>query len=135
MTVLNFHIFDSTGDCLFSLNPPEHQESLTILYGLIYSLKSFNHRLSPIYCEDMDFFLYSTSTYHLVFYELPTSLKFVLLISMDAIHDGGYYRELMNQIHMGIYVEYYVRRPVASETLENGIFRQQLSAFFKEMGL
>lgn len=135
MVVLNFHIFDSVGECLFSLNQPEQSESLKILYGFIYSLKSFNHRLSPIYCEDMDFFFYSTSAYHLVFYELPTSIKFVLLLSVDVKRDGDSYRELMSKIHMNIYVEFYIRRPIKSETVESGVFRQQLVAFFRESGL
>ena len=151
MTIYNFHIFDSAGNCLFSLNQPERTDQQKILYGFLYSLKSFTDRMTPILTKDNNFFLYSTSGYHLVFYELPTSLKFVIILSADVRSDSDFFRELLGQFYREVYVQYVVKNPmmvpaidpvdatdnnnqskVAHNSFDCDLFRTHLNNFFTQ---
>lgn len=116
MGVYNFHIFDSAGNCLYSLNHPERVDQQKILYGFLYSLKSFTGRMAPILLKHNNFFLYSTSGYHLVFYEFPSSLKFVLILTADMRSDSDFYRELLGQMYRDVYVQYIVKNPMITPT-------------------
>ena len=158
MGISNFHIFDSAGNCLFSLNNPEKVDQQQILYGFLYSLKSFTARMSPALIRDNKFFLYSTSRYHLIFYEFPTSIKFVLILSVDMKNETDLYRELLAQLYRDIYVQYVVKNPIVgrprSKMCEESInktqqtdrpsltnmihceiFRTQLNLFFMQNNL
>ncbi|KAH9416702.1 blocked early in transport 5 [Dermatophagoides pteronyssinus] len=131
MAIYNFHIFDGSGNCLFSLTPSD--KSTEILYGFLYSLKSFVQRISPSLQMDNNFFFYQTSDYNLVFYEFATSIKFVLITSYDMKRDSQFYREMMIQLHKRVYVEYHVKNAIAScKTIDSQLFRQQLTAFLAQ---
>ncbi|KAH9398808.1 Trafficking protein particle complex subunit 1 [Tyrophagus putrescentiae] len=117
MGVYNFHIFDSAGNCLFSLNRSDRIDQQKILYGFLYSLKSFTARMSPVLAKDNSFFLFSTSGYHLVFCEFPTSIKFVLILTADMRNDSDFYRELLGQLYREIYVQYIVKNPLIAPSV------------------
>lgn len=154
MTIHNFHIFDSSGNCLFALHDSDKTEQQKILYGFMYSLKSFMNRMTPNLHRDNNFFLYSTSHYHLFFHEFPTSIKFVFILSADMRNDSDFYRELSTQIYREIYVQYVVKNPTisyqqqqsttASETVPNTplshmaeceLFRNYLNIFFEQYNI
>ena len=151
MGIYNFHIFDSAGNCLFSLNRPERIDKQKILYGFLYSLKSFTGRMAPVLTRDNSFFLYSTSGYHLVFCELPTSVKFVLILTADMRSDSDFYRELLWQIYRQVYVQYLVKNPMitpaigtvdgnklateAHNTFDCELFRSHLNQFLTQNNL
>lgn len=152
MGVFNFHIFDSAGNCLFSLNQPERKDQQRILYGFLYSLKSFTGRMTPVLSKDNNFFLYSTSGYHLVFCELPTSIKFVLILTPDMRNDSDFYRELLGQMYREVYVQFIVKNPLIAPSVgavSNGashsaeihntfdceLFRNNLHIFFTQNNL
>lgn len=129
MGVYNFHIFDGSGNCCFSLNPPSRADTMKIVYGFIYSLKSLSQRITPTIAKDNNFFYYSTSRYHLVFYEFPTSLKFVLIISVDVVRNADFYRDLCVQVYQKVYVEYHVKCPVPIQQISmisSPLFREKL---------
>lgn len=135
MGIYNFHIFNSSGQCLFSLNPPEQPDSEKILYGFLYSLKSFTQRIAPILNRDNNYLYYCNTTYQLVFYELPTSLKFVLILNNELKKDGEFYRSVLNQIFQKVYVEFVTKSPVKHETIDSQLFRKSLLAFFTNVSL
>src|SRR5699024_2277153 len=112
MTVINFHIFDKYGNCRFSLEPTK-PEKLANMHGLLYSLTKFNHRMAPSHnYEKNDFFYFTNSSYHLVSYEVATSIRFVLLISPDMPKNGSLYYKMMDNAYK-VYVQYFVQDPSA----------------------
>ena len=137
MTILNFYIFNRTGKCVFShdeLGDSKESQYSDILCGLLYSLKQFSRHIAPTLDNDNDFIFYKNSHYQLVFYEVPTMIKFVLLLSPDTPNDTLYYRGLMADIYEQIYVPYYVQNPltdtVNATLADSGLFRKHLSALF-----
>lgn len=146
MTIHNFYIFDSLGNCLFALNESDKTEQQKILYGFMYSLKSFMNRMSPNLYRDNNFFLYSTSHYHLFFYEFPTSIKFVFILSAEMDNDSDFYREISTQIYREIYVQYVVKNPAVNPSADLrttpmnkiadcALFRSQLNNFLEQCNL
>ncbi|OTF73630.1 hypothetical protein BLA29_005337 [Euroglyphus maynei] len=121
MAIYNFHIFDGS------------DKSTEILYGFLYSLKSFVQRISPSLQNDNNFFFYQTSEYNLIFYEFATSIKFVLITSHDVKRDSPFYREMMIQLHKRVYVEYHVKNGIAPcKIINSQLFRQQLTTFLTQ---
>ena len=139
MPIQNVHIFDYSGNCLFSLHPSSRPDSTTILYGFLYSLKSFTQHVSPmLVSRDNNFIFYHTAYYQLVFYEFPTSVKFVLIVTdPKKSYDSDYYREVMQQLYRNVYVEYHVKNPVAErgKAIESNLFRQQLNFYLGSLNL
>ena len=59
------------------------EEEAKLLYGMLFSLKSFCAKLSPLDMKQ-GFSSYKTNLYRLNFYETPSSLKFVLNTDSEA---------------------------------------------------
>ena len=59
------------------------EEEAKLLYGMLFSLKSFSAKLSPIDMKQ-GFTSYKTNVYRLSLYETPSSLKFVLNTDNEA---------------------------------------------------
>ena len=108
MTIYNLYIFDRNGSLLFyhewirsvGLNITKvcdkslficrrkhtsmsKEEEAKLLYGMLFSLKSFSAKLSPIDMKQ-GFTSYKTNVYRLSLYETPSSLKFVLNTDNEA---------------------------------------------------
>ena len=84
MTIYNLYLFDRDGTLLFyhewirtKYTSMSKEEEAKLLYGMLFSLKSFSAKLSP---ADMKtgFMSYKTSIYRLSLYETASSLKFVV---------------------------------------------------------
>ena len=132
--IYNFHIFDGTGLCRFSLNGEEREDSTKLLYGFLYSLKSFTQRIGPILAKDNNFLTYGTNAYQLIFYEMPTSVKFVLIVSPDVTKNNEYYKQLLRDMYRIVYVEYYVKNGIQSDSLiDSQLFRDKLVEFFSKV--
>ncbi|CAG2123434.1 unnamed protein product, partial [Medioppia subpectinata] len=98
------------------------------------SLKSFTARIGPILRRDNDFLTYSTNAYQLIFYEMPTSVKFVLLVSPDATKNNEYYKQLLRDMYRIVYVEYYVKNVIKTESvIDSQLFRDKLIEFFSKV--
>lgn len=136
MVIYNFHIFNSTGKCLFSLNPPEQPDSERLLYGFLYSLKSFTQRISPVLNRDNNYLYYSNTTYQLIFYELPTSTKFVLILSNDIKKDGDYFRNILNNFFQKVYVDFVTKNPIIhNDTIDSNLFRKNFHLYFSTLNI
>ncbi|RWS15327.1 trafficking protein particle complex subunit 1-like protein [Dinothrombium tinctorium] len=136
MIVYNLHIFDSKGTLLFSLNKDEKDENKRLLYGFLYSMKSFVQRITPIIIKDSNFFTFTTNCYQLIFMEMPTALKFALIVSPDANKSNEYYKQVIKELYRSVYAEYVVKNPLAMSsngTIDSLLFRDKLVEFFNKM--
>jgi len=137
MTVFNLHLFDAHGECLFSLNPEDKNEYNKLLYGFLYSLKSFAMRLNPNISKDnlVPFFTYHTSTYQLIFLEMATSLKMVLIVAPDSTKNNEYYKQLLREFHRQVYVDYVVKNPIqqTGTPIDSLLFRDKAVEFISKL--
>lgn len=72
------------------------------MYGMIFSIKSFVNRISPLDTKD-GFLFYKTSKYTLHFLETPSGLKFIL--NTDTGAQGV--REFLQQIYSQVCIVYF----------------------------
>lgn len=102
------------------------------MYGMLYSLKSFTTKMSPIDSKE-GFLHFRTNKYALHFFETATGLKFVL--NTDNSSTGV--RELLQQLYAKIWVEYVVRNPlwVQGTPISSELFKTKLDEFIKQSPL
>jgi hypothetical protein len=133
--VMNLHIFESNGTCLFSLHPdPEVNEHDRLLFGFLYSIRSFATKMSPSVSPDDSFLSFSTNAYRLFCIYSPTGLWFVMLIDRHSpSRPTSYFRQLLRDIHRDIWVEYHVKNavltPRPNKTIDSHLFRSRLMDF------
>lgn len=138
--IYNFHLFHGNGNCIFSLNNDSDQQdnenTTQLLYGFLYSLKSFSNRMSPVLVKNNTFFTYSTSTYQLIFMEMPTSLKMVLIVDPSPPKGNEYYKHKLREFYRNVYVEYVVRNPLLNTTgqsVDFSLFRDKVVDFINKV--
>jgi type IV secretory pathway VirB6-like protein len=132
MILHNLYLFDRHGSLLFyhewarnkNTNMSKEEEA-KLLYGMIFSLKSFVNRLSPMVAKE-GFLSYKTSAYRLNFFETVSSLKFIL--NTDNETSQSEIRELLSGIYRDVYVEYAAKSPmvVPGEMITSNLFRAKL---------
>ncbi|KAK2573331.1 Trafficking protein particle complex subunit 1, partial [Acropora cervicornis] len=129
MTIYNLYIFDRNGLCLYYESWNRRKESnmskdeeFKLMYGMLYSIKSFVARMSP---TD------STSKYKLHFYETPTGLKFILNTDLSVENT----RDILFNIYSRIYVEYVVKNPLCQlgEPIQSELFASKLDTFIRKI--
>eukprot|EP00124_Ichthyophonus_hoferi_P002713 Ihof_evm7s197 gene=Ihof_evmTU7s197 len=88
--IYNLHVFTRMGDCIYYQEWNRSQESrisqeeeFKLMYGMVFSIKSFCKRLAPRQTREPPFRYYKTNAYKLHFYETPTGLKFILITSPE----------------------------------------------------
>lgn len=84
MQAYEVYIFNNTGNCLFYegksvRDPTSHQHNVQLMFGLIYSLKSFSKKFSKDAISINSFKSYVTKSYKLHILETYTGLNFILL--------------------------------------------------------
>eukprot|EP00088_Acartia_fossae_P035322 TRINITY_DN36380_c0_g1_i1.p1 TRINITY_DN36380_c0_g1~~TRINITY_DN36380_c0_g1_i1.p1 ORF type:complete len:131 (+),score=10.51 TRINITY_DN36380_c0_g1_i1:34-426(+) len=116
MTIYNLYIFDRNGSLLFyhewirrKHTSMSKEEEAKLLYGMIFSLKSFCSKLSPVDMKQ-GFSSYKTNIYRLNLYETPSSLKFVLNTDNEASQQE--IRELLSGVYCQVYVEFASKSPM-----------------------
>ncbi|PIK48632.1 putative trafficking protein particle complex subunit 1 [Apostichopus japonicus] len=135
MTIYNMYIFDRNGTCLFyqewqrnkSSGMPQEEE-FKLMYGLIFSIKSFVSRMSPVDFKD-GFTNFNTNFYKLHFFEPPSGLKFVLNTSLNVES----LRESLQYTYNSIYVEYVVKNPLCSlnAPIKSELFKEKLDTYIR----
>jgi len=105
------------------------EEEAKLMYGMLYSIKSFVNKISPIDTKE-GFLYYKTTKYTLHFYETPSRLKFVL--NTDNGAQGV--RQLMQQIYSQVYVEYVIKNPLVklNEPIQSELFKSKLDSFIRQ---
>ncbi|XP_054710714.1 trafficking protein particle complex subunit 1-like [Uloborus diversus] len=135
MTIYNLYIFNSAGSCIYYAEwnrrnqaGMSRDEEMKLMYGLIFSLKSFVLKLSPVDCKE-GFLNYRTSKYKLNFYEAGSGLKFIMNTDVNAAN----VRELLQKIYKEIYVEYVVKNPECTlgKEIDSEVFQMKLDKFIR----
>ena len=139
MTVYNMYIFNKDGDCIFyrEWNRKKHtrmskEEEFKLMYGMLFSIKSFIvPRMSPEGPKD-GFIGYKTSSYHLHFLETPSSLKIVM--NTDPNNTSAV-RKHLEVIYGTIFVQYVAKNPLIKvhETIDSELFANKLDEYVRSL--
>lgn len=141
MTIYNLYVFDRHGSLLFyhewirrKHTSMSKEEEAKLLYGMLFSLKSFSAKLSPLDMKQ-GFSSYKTNVYRLSLYETPSSLKFVLNTDNEASQQD--IRELLSGLYCQVYVEFASKSPmlVPGEIITSNLFRTKLDQYMRNSTL
>lgn len=101
-----------------------------MLYGMLFSIKSFVGKLSPTDMKD-GFTCYKTSKYRLNYYETPSGYKFVLNTDTAVTHP--IVRDLLQNIYAKVFVEYVIKNPmyVLGSEISSELFETKLDEYVK----
>lgn len=137
MTVFNLYIFDRNCTCLYYKEWTRNKEAgisqeeeFKLMYGMIFSIKSFLSRLSHKSSKE-NFLSYTTSKYKLHYFESGTGLKFVFNTDLSV---GNLSEELWH-MYSKIYVEYVIKNPLIlpGEKITSQLFTSKLDAYIQSL--
>uniref|UniRef100_A0A0K8TSY6 Trafficking protein particle complex subunit n=1 Tax=Tabanus bromius TaxID=304241 RepID=A0A0K8TSY6_TABBR len=139
MTIYNMYVFDKYGTLLYygewnrlRKSGITEQEEAKLMYGMLYSIKSFVCKISPIDTKE-GFLYYKTNKYALHYLETPSGLRFVLNTDIGATN----VKEFLQQIYAKIWVEYVVKDPLwtPGSPVSSDLFKLKLDDFIKQSSL
>ncbi|GAB1600439.1 trafficking protein particle complex subunit 1-like [Argonauta hians] len=139
MPVYNLYIFDKFGTCLYysEWNRRKHpgmskEEEYKLMFGMMFSIKSFIHRISPSDMKD-GFLNFKTNIYKLHFYETPSGIKVIMLTDLNV----GNIRDILHQIYSSLYVEYVVKNPLCAlnKPITSELFKTKVDEFVQGLSI
>ncbi|XP_055868508.1 trafficking protein particle complex subunit 1-like [Biomphalaria glabrata] len=137
MTIFTFYLFDRNGTCLYYAEwnrkkqlTMSKDEEFKLMYGMLFSIKSFASRLSPTDMKE-GFLNFTTSKYKLHFFETPSGLKLILNTDLSV----GNMKDVLQQIFSSIYVEYVVKNPLCQldQPITSELFKYKLDEYVKSL--
>lgn len=136
MTIYNIYIFDRNGLCLYHQdwqrkkhsNLPIDEEH-KLMYGMLFSMKSFISRMSPADSKDT-LVSYQTNNCKLNFMETPAGLKIVLNTDLAAKNIDDVLQRIFK-----LYVDYVVKNPLTQfgQPIENELFVKELNGYITKL--
>ncbi|KAK2193536.1 hypothetical protein NP493_10g04045 [Ridgeia piscesae] len=139
MTIFNLYIFDRNGTCLYyrewnrtRQSGLAKEEEFKLMYGMLFSLKSFITRMSPTDQKEGLLNL-RTNQYKLHFYETATGLKFVMNTDINEAASAPNVTALLHEIYQSIYVEFVVKNRLCAldKPIESEIFHRKLDDYIR----
>uniref|UniRef100_A0A1D1ZFL8 Trafficking protein particle complex subunit n=1 Tax=Anthurium amnicola TaxID=1678845 RepID=A0A1D1ZFL8_9ARAE len=140
------YVFNRNGVCLLyrewhrPLKTLDAQQDQKLMFGLLFSLKSFTAKMDPTSAEKgnlgvpllpgqgCSFHSFRTNTYKLSLMESPSGIKIILVTHPKC----GDLRESLRYVY-NIYVEYVVKNPlyVPGTTIKSELFNTKLDQYVK----
>ncbi|XP_065056669.1 trafficking protein particle complex subunit 1-like [Rhopilema esculentum] len=136
MTIYNMYMFDRNGTCLFYQEWQRRKDSqlskdeeFKLTYGMLFSLKSFVSRISPVDPKD-NFVSYKTNRYKFHLYETPTGVKILMNTDINVTNINEY----LHYIYM-LYVDVVIKSPVSEigEPIESELFSSSLNNYIQSL--
>uniref|UniRef100_A0A1Q3FCX1 Trafficking protein particle complex subunit n=1 Tax=Culex tarsalis TaxID=7177 RepID=A0A1Q3FCX1_CULTA len=133
--IYNLYIFDKYGTLMYysewnrlKQSGITKDEEAKLMYGMLFSLKSFVNKISPIDPKE-GFLFYKTNKYALHYVEVSSGLKFVL--NTDTTATG--IKDFLLQLYSKIWVEYVVRNPLwtIGTPVTSDLFKTKLDEFVR----
>ena len=144
--ILEFLIFHRNGTCLCDLEKfdeankqniinkvfttsanKENEHRYKLLYGMLFSMKSFVKTLSPSKTRDY-LRSFSTSNYKLHYSEFINGLRFIFITSPLNIPDSNFYTGELKNIHKNFYTPLISKNIFfeQEEQIKNELFLEQV---------
>ncbi|KAL5253461.1 hypothetical protein ACHWQZ_G013301 [Mnemiopsis leidyi] len=132
--IYNLYIFNPVGQCLYygewertRETDMSQDEEFKLVYGMLYSLKSFVSRISPATSDS--FQSYQTNNYKLSMYETPSGCKFVINTSVEWSSQA--INEILHALYKEVYVEFAVKNPLLSlqDSIDSELFKSKIETF------
>eukprot|EP00127_Corallochytrium_limacisporum_P000768 Clim_evm54s25 gene=Clim_evmTU54s25 len=131
--IYNLYIFDKHGTCLYhkeysrpKVAQMNESEEHKLIYGMIYSLKSFAERIQVKEGKE-GLHSFTTSAYKFNFYESASGFKFILNTDPRV----GDLRDFLKRLYSEIFVVYFVRNGFCNltEPIKSELFAEKLDDF------
>jgi len=137
MIIYEFYVYNNTGLCVFHEELESYREPLQrtytqqLLFGLIYSLKSFCKKFSPESLEISPFTSYTTDSYKLHILETHSGLNFILVTDSEIRDQTG----ALKYVYSNLYSPFVLRNPfyTPKQFITSGVFRSKLIEYLKSL--
>lgn len=164
MTIYNLYIFDKYGTLLhyaewnrIKQSGITKEEEAKLMYGMLFSIKSFVNKISPIDPKE-GFLFYKTNKYALHYLETATGLKwvpicrfvlfsfapllqlnrvFVFRFVLNTDTAATAVKEFLQQYYAKIWMEYVVKNPLwmPGMPVTSDLFKQKSDQFIRQSAL
>lgn len=138
--IFNIYVFDKLGTLLYydewnrvKQSGISEVEEAKLMYGMLYSLKSFANKISPTGANKNQYLFYKTNKYALHMMETLSGLKFVLNTSPGATG----VQEFLQQYYLKIWVEYATSNFLwpGGTTIESALFKTKSNEFIRNSSI